>query len=75
MKTNQEIFLTARETAQLLGIGLSSMYKLQKTPSSGFPLPSRFGPHLVRYHKHEILEWAKKCQSTTSMNNLEVNND
>ena len=57
--TNEKVFLSPRETAEFLGIGLTSLYGLVRNPSACFPKPSRFGPcwrthELTRFGRAEL---------------------
>lgn len=60
MNQTQSLFLTPRETAKLLGIGLTSFYKILGDPTLAFPRPSRFGPQLVRFNNNEVIAWANQ---------------
>lgn len=49
-------FLTDKEAAFELGLGLTKLFKLQKDPD--FPRPVRFGPRSKRHVRSELRTYA-----------------
>ena len=54
-------YLNTKDMAQLLGVSISTIKRLRKSPSEG-PKFSYVG-HQVRYHVHDIRDWMKANQT------------
>ena len=49
--------LRRREVERLTSLSKSTLYRLARQSSSGFPMPIRLGPRAVGWLKEEIDEW------------------
>ena len=53
----EDQLLTRPEVEALVRLRKSALYRLLRSPDSGFPLPLKIGPKAIRWRRSEVLSW------------------
>ncbi|MGH8543118.1 MAG: helix-turn-helix transcriptional regulator [Gammaproteobacteria bacterium] len=64
-------WVRARELAERLSISRTTLWRLAKDPSAGFPAPRRLAPNVVAWDLAEIKKWCAEKKRICAARNID----